>query len=65
MPTVGAPVTVAFLAVQMAGRVIAVDLDQRGLEVELSDGERLRFELSRATGTFIAADSSRARLLFE
>jgi len=29
------------------------------------DGERLRFELSGATGIFMATDHSRARLLFE
>jgi hypothetical protein len=45
--------------------VIAVDEDQRGLEVELDDGDRMRFRLIRATGTFRAEDSSRARLLFE
>ncbi len=64
MPRVGAPVLVAYLAVQMQGTVVAVDEDLRGLEVELSDGERVRFRLSRATGTFLAEDSSRARLLF-
>ncbi len=64
MPRVGASVLVAYLAVQMPGTVTAVDDDLRGLEVELSDGERVRFRLSRATGTFLAVDSSRARLLF-
>lgn len=65
MPLIGAPVTVAFLAVQMTGRVVAVDRDHRGLEVELADGERLRFELSRATGTFLSIGHAGARLLFE
>ncbi len=64
-PRVGAPVLVAYLAVQMHGTVISVDEDLRGLEVELSDGERVSFRLSRATGTFLSVDSSRARLLFE
>jgi hypothetical protein len=65
MPRIGAPVTVAFLAVQIDGRVVAVDPDQRGLEVELSDGDRVRFELSRATGTFLSVGHAGARLLFE
>lgn len=65
MPRVGASVQVAFLAVRMRGTVVALDDDLRGLEVQLSDGERVRFQLSQATGTFLAADSSRARLLFE
>jgi hypothetical protein len=65
IPRVGARVLVSFLAARVAGTVIAVDEDQRGLEVELDDGDRMRFRLIRATGTFRAEDSSRARLLFE
>lgn len=65
MPRVGARVLVAYLAVQVPGTVIAVDADRRGVDVELVDGERVRFELSRATGTFQAAGHTRARLLFE
>ena len=56
--------SVAFLATRMTGTVTAVDGDLRGLEVLLPDGERLRFRLSRATGTFIAEGHSGARLLF-
>lgn len=65
MPHLGAQVTVAFLAIQMPGRVVGIDQDGRGLEVELSDGERLRFALSRATGTFLAVGQTDARLLFQ
>lgn len=55
---------VLYLASQMPGTVVAVDDDHRGLEVELEDAERVRFQLVPATGTFRAVDSSRARLLF-
>lgn len=65
IPRVGARVLVSYLATRVPGTVTAVDDDQRGLEVELDDGDRLRFRLVRATGTFRAVDSSRARLLFE
>jgi hypothetical protein len=65
IPRVGARVLVSFLAARVPGTVIAVDADHRGLEVELDDGDRLRFRLVRATGLFQAVDSSRARLLFE
>lgn len=65
IPRVGARVLVSFLAARVPGTVIAVDEDQRGLEVELDDGDHLRFRLVRATGMFQAEDSSRARLLFE
>lgn len=65
MPRLGARVLVVYLAVRIPGIVSVVDPDLRGLEVDLADGERLRFTLSRATGTFLAADRSGARLLFE
>jgi hypothetical protein len=65
VPRLGASVVAAYLAVHVPGRIVQVDADLRGVEVELNDGERLRFALSRATGTFIAQDSSRARLLFD
>jgi hypothetical protein len=66
MPHVGDPVTVVFLADRVAGVVTAVDLDARRLHVACDDGHALEFELSRATGTFLAGGrQSGARLLFE
>src|SRR4051794_22523959 len=65
IPTVGCRVTVAFLATRASGSIESVDADLRGLEVLTEDGERVRFELSPATGIFMATDHSRARLFFE
>ena len=64
-PAVGARVTVAFLATRASGSIERVDADLRGLEVLTEDGDRLRFELSTATGIFMATDHSRARLFFD
>jgi hypothetical protein len=58
-------VIVAFLATAVNGSIVQVDADLRGLEVLTEDGERVRFELSAATGIFMATDHSRARLFFE
>jgi hypothetical protein len=45
--------------------VTAVDLEARRLVVATEDGQELAFELSRATGTFLAGgQQSGARLLF-
>jgi hypothetical protein len=65
IPRVGRRVIVAFLATRAAGSIERVDADLRGLEVLTDDGERLRFELSGATGIFMATDHSRARLFFD
>jgi hypothetical protein len=66
MPHLGAPVTVVFLAVRVAGVVVGVDADARRVEVATEDGQSLVFVLSRATGTFLAnGQQSGARLLFE
>ena len=65
IPTVGGRVIVAFLATRVGGSIERVDGDLRGLDVLTDDGERVRFELSPATGIFIARDHSRARLFFE
>ena len=66
MPHVGAPVTVAFLAVRIGGVVTSIDLDARRLMVATDDGQTLAFGLSRATGTFLAdGQQGGARLLFE
>jgi hypothetical protein len=68
MPHVGDPVTVVFLAARVGGVVTAVDLDARRARVmvDTADGQALAFELSRATGTFLAGgQQSGARLLFE
>jgi hypothetical protein len=66
MPHLGAPVTVAFLAVRIEGVVTSVDLQSRRLVVATEDGQTLAFGLSRATGTFLAdGQQSGARLLFE
>ena len=65
MPHVGDPVTVVFLASRLEGVVTGVDLDARRLLVETADGQTVAFELSRATGTFLAGgQQSGARLLF-
>lgn len=56
---------VVFLDARVPGTVISVDRDQREVEVELEGGERLRFRLIAATGTFRSVDANRARLLFE
>jgi hypothetical protein len=65
VPSVGQRVLVAFLAARTRGSIERVDNDLHGLEVLTDDGERLRFELSRVTGTFTATDNSRARLFFD
>ena len=65
IPRVGCRVIVAFLATRASGSIESVDADLRGLEVLTDDGEQLRFELSAATGIFMATDHSRARLFFE
>lgn len=65
IPREGGSVLVVFLDARVPGTVISVDPDQREIEVELEDGERLRFRLMAATGTFRSLDGSRARLLFE
>jgi ABC-type hemin transport system ATPase subunit len=64
MPRVGAQVIVAYLATQVPGTITELDDAGRALEVRLAGGERVRFALSRATGTFLATDPSNARLLF-
>ena len=66
MPHVGAPVTVAFLAVRIGGVVTSIDFEARRLVVATDDGQTLAFGLSRATGTFLAdGQQGGARLLFE
>jgi hypothetical protein len=66
MPHVGDPVTVVFLAARVGGMVTAVDLEARRVTVDTAEGQALAFELSRATGTFLAdGQQSGARLLFE
>lgn len=65
IPRVGGRVVVAFLATRAGGSIVRIDGDQRGLDVLTDEGERLRFELNKATGIFMATDHSRARLLFD
>ena len=65
VPRVGRRVIVVFLATRVSASIERVDADLRGLEVLTEDGERLRFELSGATGIFMATDHSRARLFFD
>ena len=65
VPRAGGHVLVVFLDARLPGTVIAVTPDQREVEVELEGGERLRFRLMAATGTFRSVDANRARLLFE
>ncbi|HWC86043.1 MAG TPA: hypothetical protein VG388_05870 [Solirubrobacteraceae bacterium] len=62
----GDPVTVVYLAARVEGVVTGVDTDARRLLVATEDGQALTFELSRATGTFLAGgQQAGARLLFE
>ncbi|MDQ6806877.1 MAG: hypothetical protein M3065_18385 [Actinomycetota bacterium] len=66
MPHLGDPVTIVFLAERVGGVVTGVEVDARRLLVATDDGQALVFELSRATGTFLAdGRQSGARLLFE
>ena len=66
MPTVGARVTVRFLGRQVSGVVAEVHDDGRRLLVATDDGERMSFELSRATGGFVhEGDQTGARLTFD
>jgi hypothetical protein len=66
MPHIGDQVAVVFLAVRVGGVVTAIDLTAREVRVATEDGQHLVFELSRATGTFLAdGKQSGARLLFE
>jgi hypothetical protein len=66
MPHIGAHVTVAYLAVRVAGVVTSVDDESRRLLVATEDGQTVAFGLSRATGTFLAdGRQGGARLLFE
>jgi hypothetical protein len=66
MPTVGAPVTVAFLDARVAGVIEELRDDARLLFVATSDGRRLTFALSRATGQFVEdGEQTGARLSFD
>lgn len=66
MPTVGAPVTVAFLDARVAGVIEELRDDARLLVVATSDGRRLTFALSRATGQFVEdGEQTGARLSFD
>lgn len=65
LPRVDAPVTVFFLAARVPGEVVSIDADQRGLEVLTDEGETIRFELQRTTGTFQSDGQTGARLFFD
>jgi hypothetical protein len=52
-PFVGAEVTVVFLARRVRGTVEELAEDGRRLVVATEDGERIRFGLSPATGSFL------------
>jgi hypothetical protein len=64
LPTVGRPVRVVFLDGRVAGTVVSVDGDGRGLLVVTDDGEAIRFTLQRTTGRFQAGDQTGPRLYF-
>jgi hypothetical protein len=64
VPRVGDQVVVVFLAASVRGVVERVDEDLRGLEVLTEEGEELRFELSRATGSFVSGGQTGPRLYF-
>ena len=66
MPTMGAPVTIAFLDARVSGVIDEVLEDGRRLLVAASDGRRLTFVLSRATGQFVQdGEQTGARLSFD
>jgi hypothetical protein len=64
LPTVGRRVTVAFLGEQVAGAVVAVDEDGRGVLVLTEDAETIRFTLQPTTGRFQAGGQTGPRLYF-
>jgi hypothetical protein len=65
MPEIGRRVLIDYLGTTVAGTVVSVDADRRGLVVETDDGATLTFELNRATATFTADGSQTgARLRF-
>jgi hypothetical protein len=64
-PHPGDRVTVAFLGASVQGVVSDIDLARRRLQVLTEEGEQIPFKLSRATGQFVAENSSKARLIFE
>lgn len=53
VPTVGAPASVVRLAARARATIVAVGDGGRELVVVTDTGERMRFALSRATGTFV------------
>jgi hypothetical protein len=66
MPTVGAPVTVAYLGRSVGGVIEEVEDEGRRLVVAAEDGTRFAFVLSRATGQFVReGDPTGARLSFD
>jgi hypothetical protein len=64
LPTVGHPVTVAFLGERSAGVVVSVDDDGRGVLVLTDDAETIRFTLQATTGRFHAGGQTGPRLYF-
>jgi hypothetical protein len=64
VPRVGGRVVVVFLAASVRGVVERVDDDLRGLQVLTEEGEEMRFELSRATGSFVSGGQTGPRLYF-
>ena len=54
LPEVGLPVTVRWLARDVAAVIVAVEDDGRRVVAETEDGERLTFRLRGATGLFHA-----------
>jgi hypothetical protein len=65
-PTIGARVTVAFLARRVGGSIEEIDADGRRLLVVTDEGEPIRFELSQATGSFVQeGPTGGAKLAFE
>ena len=52
-PTIGAAVTVSFLARRVHGWIEEVRDEGRALTVRTEEGEAIEFQLSRATGHFV------------
>ncbi|MHB8657364.1 MAG: hypothetical protein ACYC91_05330 [Solirubrobacteraceae bacterium] len=65
VPQLGGRVTVVYLASRVGGVVEQVADDLRRLTVLTDDGERIGFQLSQATASFLSTDGSHARLLFD
>ncbi len=61
MPRVGLAVSIEYLATTVRGVVEAVDEEGRRVTVHTEEGHSVQFALNRATATFTADGTQRAR----